>query len=227
MITNPTDIFIGYEDRLIYEGFAALLSTRSDLNVLGGARNGDDVFNRLKFTSPKILIVEISIPNAKYIRYLHDLHAEYPSVNVLLISNLCNHGNISRVMETGIISFILKGCTKEDLYNAISHIEEGKKYYCSTITQLLLKEYREMQNEENRILTRREKEVLRRLINGNTNKEISRELMINESTVKTHRKNLMEKIGADNLLSLVRYACRNNLVDFGEDSFCLSCPYKA
>ena len=226
MMTNPTDIFIGYEDRLIYEGFAALISTRSDLNVLGGAKNGDEVLNRLKFISPKILIVEISIPNSKNISYLHDLHSDFPLVNILLISNLCNHGNISKVMETGIISFILKDCTREDFYNAISHILEGKKYYCSTITQLLLKEYREMQNDDNRVLTRREKEVLRRLVNGNTNKEISSELLINESTVKTHRKNLMEKIGADNLLSLVRYACRNSLVDFGEDTFCLSCPYK-
>ena len=227
MITNPTDIFIGYEDRLIYEGFAALLSTKSDLNVLGGAKNGDDVLNRLKYISPKILIIEISIPTSKNIRYLHDLHSDYPLLNIMLVSNLCNHGNISRVMETGILSFILKDCNKEDFFNAISHIEDGKKYFCSTITQLLLKEYREMQNEENRVLTRREKEVLRRLISGNTNREISTELMINESTVKTHRKNLMDKIGADNLLSLVRYACRNNLVDFGEDSFCLSCPYKA
>jgi DNA-binding NarL/FixJ family response regulator len=129
-------------------------------------------------------------------------------------------------MDTGIHSFILRNCNKEDFFNALSHLDDNKKYYCSTITQMLLQEYHDMKNEGSRLLTQRELDVLKGLVNGNTNKDISSDLKINESTVKTHRKNLMNKVGAGNLFSLVRYACRNKLIDFGMDSFCLGCPYR-
>jgi len=226
MIASPTDIFIGYDDKLVYEGLASMLSAKPSYNVLGGTKNGDDVFKRLKLKIPKYILIEIGIPSKKSIKYLSELHSEYPMQQIMLISSVCNNGHISKIMETGITSFLLKSCNKEDLFNAFAHLDEGKRFFCSTITQLLLKEYQEFKNEDNKLLTHRELEVLKGLVNGNSNKEISNTLDINESTVKTHRKNLMHKVGAGNLLSLVRYACRNRLIDFGMDSFCLGCPYR-
>lgn len=223
---QPHDIFIGYDDRLVYEGFAALISSRETYNVIGGAKNGEEVFKRLKFKLPKIILVELGIPNSKAIDYLRELHKEYPIPKKILISSICNNGKISKIMETGLDSFILKSCNKEDLFNALAHVEDNKQFYCSVVTSLLLKEYKGYKDQNNGLLTNREMSVLRRLVNGNSNKQIAYELEINESTVKTHRKNLMDKIGASNLLTLVRYACRNNLIDYGMDSFCLSCPYR-
>jgi DNA-binding NarL/FixJ family response regulator len=226
MNTSPTDIFIGYDDKLVYEGMASMLSAKPSYNVLGGAPNGEDVFKRLKFELPKLIIIEMGIPTTTNIEYLADLNKEYPLPKTMLISSLCNNGNISKIMDTGIHSFILRNCNKEDFFNALSHLDDNKKYYCSTITQMLLQEYHDMKNEGSRLLTQRELDVLKGLVNGNTNKDISSDLKINESTVKTHRKNLMNKVGAGNLFSLVRYACRNKLIDFGMDSFCLGCPYR-
>jgi DNA-binding NarL/FixJ family response regulator len=226
MNTSPIDIFIGYDDKLVYEGIAAILSAKPSYNVLGGAPNGEDVFKRLKFELPKVIIIEMGIPTTANIEYLTDLNKGYPHPKKMLISSLCNNGNISKIMDTGIHSFILRNCNREDFFNALSHLDDNKKYYCSTITQMLLKEYHDMRNEDNRLLTQRELDVLKGLVNGNSNKEISIDLQINESTVKTHRKNLMNKVGAGNVFSLVRYACRNKLIDFGMDSFCLGCPYR-
>ena len=226
MTASPTDIFIGYDDKLIYEGMASMLYTKPAYNVLGGAKNGEDVFKRLKFENPKVIIIELGIPSKANIEYLKQINVEHPIPKTMLISSICNNGNISKIMDTGIQSFMLKSCNKEDFFNALSHLEDNKKYYCSTITQMLLKEYHDMKDKEISLLTPRELDVLRGLVKGITNKEISINLNINESTVKTHRKNLMNKVGAGNLFSLVRYACRNKLIDFGMDSFCLGCPYR-
>jgi DNA-binding NarL/FixJ family response regulator len=226
MNTSPTDIFIGYEDKLVYEGLSAMISVKPAYNVIGGARNGEDVYKRLKFEVPKVIIIEVGVPTTNNIDYLKDLNTQYPHPKIMLITSVCNNGNISRIMETGIQSFILKSCNREDFFNALSHLDDNKKYYCSTVTQMLLQEYQDMRNKSNGVLTQREMDVLKGLVNGDTNKEISFALKINESTVKTHRKNLMNKVGAGNLFSLVRYACRNKLVNFGMDSFCLGCPYR-
>ena len=226
MNTSPTDIFIGYEDKLVYEGLSAMLSVKPAYNVIGGARNGEDVYKRLKFEVPKVIIIEVGVPTTTNIDYLADLNIQYPHPKIMLITSVCNNGNISKIMDTGIQSFILKSCNKEDFFNALSHLDDNKKYYCSTVTQMLLQEYHDVKNKSNGLLTQREMDVLKGLVKGITNKEIAIELQINESTVKTHRKNLMNKIGAGNLFSLVRYACRNKLINFGMDSFCLGCPYR-
>jgi DNA-binding NarL/FixJ family response regulator len=226
MTQSPIDIFIGYDDKLVYEGMASMLSSKPSYNVLGGARNGEDVFKRLKFEIPKVIIIEVGVPTTANIEYLADLNVKYPHPKIMLISSICNNGYISKIMDTGIQSFILKSCNKEDFFNALSHLDDNKKYYCSTVTQMLLQEYHDMKDKDNGVLTQRELDVLRGLVNGNTNKEISIDLKINESTVKTHRKNLMNKVGAGNLFSLVRYACRNKLINPGMDSFCLGCPYR-
>ena len=226
MTSAPLDILIGYDDKLIYEGLASLLSSKSSYNVMCGVRNGEDLFKRIKINEPKIIIIELGVPNKIAVEYLKNLHSEYPFIQLMLISSICNNGNISSVMESGISSFLLKNCNKEDLFNAIDHLEDGKKYFCSTITQFLLKEYQEFKHSEDEFLTHRELEVLQNLVVGDSNKEIAANLKISESTVKTHRKNLMAKMGTNNLISLVRYACRNNLIEFGLEPSCVGCPYK-
>jgi DNA-binding NarL/FixJ family response regulator len=226
MLQTPIDIFIGYDNRLFYDGLASLISSKPTYNVIGGAENGEDTVRRLKIKPGEIVVIELEFPTNRSIEYLANLHYEFPDQRMVLISAICNNGNISAVMDTGIDAFILKKCNREDLYNTLEHAAEGKKYYCATVTQFLLKEYRTLSHDNKQLLTQREIQILQKLVNGNSNKSISEDLEISESTVKTHRKNLMHKVGAYNLLSLVRYACRSNLIDFGNDSFCASCPYK-
>ena len=226
MTSATLDIFIGYDNRLFYDGLTTLISSKPPFHVTGGAENGMEVFKRLKINKPDIIIIELEFPNKRSIEYLKNLNDQFPNQKTMLISAICNNGNISAVMDTGLNSFILKKCNKEDLFNALEHVAEDKKYYCATVTQFLLKEYRSLKESDRQLLTQREIQILQKLVNGNSNKEISNELDISESTVKTHRKNLMNKVGAYNLLTLVRYACRSNLIDFGKESFCISCPYK-
>jgi len=226
MIKPEIDIFIGYDNRLFYDALANLISSKDSYNVLGGIENGENVLEKLKLNRADIILIELEFPNTKSIKYLEKLHAEFPDRKILLVAPICNNGNTSTVIDTGINAFILKKCNREDLFNAIDHVAENKKYFCSNITQHLLKEYHSLKDTDKQLLSQREIEILKKLVNGNSNKKISIELGISESTVKTHRKNLMGKIGAYNQISLVRYACRNNLIEFGADTFCLSCPYK-
>ena len=207
MSPRVKNVFIGYDNRLCYEGIASLISTHS-YNVTGAAENGEEVIKRLQIHTPDIVLIELEYPNKRPIEYLSNIKSGFPEVKIVLISAICNNGNISAVMDTGLSSFILKKCTKEDLFSALDSVSDGKQYFCSVITQCLLNEYHHLKEIDKGLLTNRERQILRRLVNGNSNRMISDELSISESTVKTHRKNLMNKVGAGNLLTLVRYACR-------------------
>ena len=98
-------------------------------------------------------------------------------------------------------------------------------YICADISKSLLSGKRRIQEEENKLLTDREKEVLFLLVNNTSIKKIAHSLKISENTVKTHRRNIHSKFGVSNLIGLVRYACRSNLIDFGDDEYCMVCPY--
>jgi len=226
MIKPENDIFIGYDNRLFYDALANLISSKDQYNVVGGVENGDKLLAQIKMNEAEIIIIELEFPNSKSIEYLKSLNTEFPDRKVILIAPICRNGNTATIIETGICGFILKKCNREDLFNALEHVIENKKYFCSNITQHILKEYHSLKESDKQLLSNREIQILQKLVNGHSNKKRASDLSISESTVKTHRKNLMSKIGAYNLLTLVRYACRNNLIEHGRDTFCLSCPYK-
>ena len=94
MLQTPTDIFIGYDNRLFYDGLASLISLKSEYNVVGGAENGDDTIRRLKINPCEIIVIELEFPTNRSIEYLSSIHVEFPDQKIVLISAICNNGNI-------------------------------------------------------------------------------------------------------------------------------------
>ncbi len=209
-----THIVIGYNNKLISESICSLIMHKPFYQVNGILPNGPELIKQLKYKTADYVLIEEDNPNFTTIEYLEKIREEYPLKKIILIANTSNNGYTSKLMSCGLSAFLLKTCCKEDFYIALSKIGEGKKFFCSTITQLLLKEYKDKEEEPPKSLTNREIQVLKCLVYGHTNKEIAYELKVSESTIKTHRKNLMEKFGAKNLIGLMRYAQHENLLDF-------------
>jgi len=159
------------------------------------------------------------------LNHIQTLVASYPLLNILLISLLPRTNIGFDLLDSGISGYLLKSCAKEDLMSALNKISENKPYICSDITQNLFTGKRKDQDKKEFDLTDREKEILSMLVSSHTNKQIASKLNLSENTVKTHRRNIHAKFGVSNLLGMVRYACRSNLIDFGDDGYCLVCPY--
>ncbi len=144
-----------------------------------------------------------------------------------LISDLIRNGMFSDMLNTGIEGYILHTCSKRDLETAIVKLRSNERYICTSITSQIFCKMGQNSTSDNIIkLTLREKEVLGLLVKMHSNKSIASELSISELTVKTHRKNIMKKFGSKNLLSLVRYACRENLINGKNDDFCKGCTHR-
>jgi len=227
---NPAtniSFLIGYNNKLCAEGYASLIYELYPSATVEILQNGKKIINELKTKRHYFLVLDLIYPGCDSIEYVKEIMRYHNDMKILMISDLIKNGMMVDLLNTGIDGYLLHTCGKKDLETAIEKIVQNEKYICTSITSQVLYNLRENnKQDDNYHFTSREKEILGLLIKMNSNKRIAEKLNISELTVKTHRKNLMKKFGAKNLLALVRYACRENLVNGKNDDFCIGCTHR-
>ena len=117
---------------------------------------------------------------------------------------------IKEILKEGVDGYILKKDSHEELVNAVRAVKNDKIYLSSDVNAMLMKGLHS--NEEQKLLTDREREILKLIAQEYTNKQMAEELFISERTVETHRKNIFRKTGTNNLVGLIKFAYANNLI---------------
>ena len=225
--TDQASFLIGYHNRLHAEGLKSMINENDHYKVTDMIENGRNLIQSLKSKKDDLLIIDLVYPGCDSIEYIKEIKRISKNLKILLISDLILNGMFSDLLNTGIEGYILHTCTKRDLDTAILKVLDNEPYICTTITSQVFRKLGQNSNQNEKFkLTSRENEVLGLLIKMNSNKSIASELNISELTVKTHRKNIMKKFGSKNLLSLVRYACRENLINGKNDDFCKGCTHR-
>ena len=226
MTQKKHQIIIGYTERMFAQGLESIIDGFDDFIVFEKARVGEKLIaliNRLE--TVEILIVELDHPTKNDLAYITSLVETYPLTQILLVSHQPRNYVGRKLIESGIDAYLLKECSKHDVLIALNKIIDNRNYFCSDITKVLMSSDNDCRIKEEVDLTVREKEILTRLVNSSTNREIGKDLGLSENTIKTHRRNIQAKFGVNNLLGMVRFACRTNLIGFGEDDYCMDCPH--
>lgn len=224
-MNGRTNILIGYSSRLFCDGLESIIGSLDRYTVIDSVPVWKGLFDRLANNNVEIVIIELCKPKKPDVDSLVKILHEYPGHKIFLISHLA-HFKISRqLLDSGVAAYLLKSCSRKDLLMALDKLADNLNYYCTNISMSVMNSMREPQVSEDFSLTEREKEVLSDLVNCRTNIEIADKLGLSENTVKAHRRNIQAKFGVNNLLGMVRFACRSNLIDFGKDDFCLECPH--
>jgi len=225
--SDKPSILIGFHNRLCAEGLKSMIDKYDQYHVTDIMENGLNLIQSLKSKPNDILIIDLVYPGCDSIEYIKEIKRNSKKLKILLISDLIQNGMFSDILNTGIEGYILHTCSKRDLDTALLKIMDNEHYICTTITSQVFRKLGQNPSQKEKFnLTSREKEILSLLIKMNSNKNIASQLNISELTVKTHRKNIMKKFGSKNLLSLVRYACRENLINGENDDFCKGCPHR-
>lgn len=175
--------------------------------------------HKLNTRKLSITIVEATYPNAELVEIVTQL--KKLSTPVVVVGYHMDNEFLELLISKGLDAYVLKTCSKQNLFEALRNVKEGKKYFCAPITESLSK--RLNHQGDNNKLTIREKEVLLGLVSLCSNQTIASKLNISVATVRTHRKNIMHKFGTKNYLGLLRYACRNGLLDSPDEQFCVGC----
>ena len=207
-----TRILLVDDHNLFIEGLIALMKERSDIELVGQAKDGAEAFTQAGKLKPDIILMDIAMPEINGIKATRQILKQFPDIKIIVLSMYNNRELIIESLRAGAVGYVLKECESSELYEAIQNVVKGNYYVAKISLEIILKDYLRLLQEEaknsERILSEREKEVLSLLAIGKNAKEIAYELRISRNTVDVHRRHIMEKTGCNSMASLVRYAIR-------------------
>ena len=205
-------IYLADDHKILRESLNILLSQEEDIEVAGEAEDGLSVEDGLRRSPADILILDISMPKRSGLDVAKNLSREYPELKIIFLTMHKSEEIVAEAFESGAKGYVLKENALEELVKAIHTVNNGKVYVSSELAPTLLHGF--LSNERRGSdLSVREREILKLLAEGYSNKEISDMLVISIKTVETHRANIMRKNNFKNITELVLYAARNHLIE--------------
>ncbi len=196
---------------LVRDGIRARFEADDLIEVIGEAQNGQQALDFVQQRLPDVVLMDVSMPVMNGLEATQHLRNLYPSVPVLILSMHDSREYIQQLVQTGASGYVLKDVGSDELVRAIQTVHQGGCYFSAGVSRVLFQGQTDTR-EQKQALTPREETVLRYLAEGNSNKEIARQLDISVRTVETHRQNIKQKLDIHTAAGLARYAVEEGLV---------------
>jgi len=208
-------ILIADDHKIVREGLIALLSQHPQMTVVGEAENGRQAVQLAATLRPRVVIIDIGMPELNGIEATRQIIAEVPDVKVIALSMHSDKRFVKGMLKAGAAGYLLKYCASEELISAIQRVMANRIYLSQDITGIVVEDYVQKLGESDasafQTLTPREREVLQLLAEGRSTRQIADSLHVSVKTIEVHRKQLMDKLGLTSLADLVKYAIREGL----------------
>lgn len=191
---------------LVHEGIGAVIRNQADMLLVAEAFSGIEATQKFREHRPDVTLLDLRLPDTTGIDVLIALRAEFPDARIIILTTFEGDVNIQRALEAGARAYVLKSTPPRELVEVIRKVHAGKKPISSEIAAHLAEHYAD------EALTEREVEVLKRVAEGNRNRDIAEKLFISEETVKVHIKHVMEKLGAADRTEAVAIGVRRGFI---------------
>jgi DNA-binding NarL/FixJ family response regulator len=215
---HPLRILIADDHEVVREGMRALIEHEPGWKVCGIAINGQEAVDTAKKLKPEVVILDMTMPELDGLEALRQIKRALPNTEVMIFSAHHSEEVIEQLFDAGAKSYIQKSDAGRHLVTAIKSLAEHKPFFTPEISEILFAKFLsagacKKQSRPEHSLTGREREIMRLLAEGRSNKEVATALGISIRTAETHRAALTRKLGLDSLAAVVRYAIRNNIID--------------
>jgi DNA-binding NarL/FixJ family response regulator len=202
-------VFIIDDHQMIIEGIHSLLQDESGIEWMGSAKSPDELMSFLRKKEPDILLMDINLPQKSGLDLCKEVKEKYPAIRIIGLSTSDQPSVIRKMRENGASGYLLKDASKKEIIEALQEVNSGKEYVNFSVAAALKKS---APNNLLPVLTRREKQILELIAEGQTNQEIANALFLNVHTIDSHRKNMLTKFNAKNTAALIKIAVSNNLI---------------
>jgi two-component system, NarL family, response regulator DegU len=211
-------VYIADDHTLFRKAMVNLMKTFDRVDQIKDAENGKELLALIKADIPDVVIVDLQMPVMDGAEVSETITTKYPDVKIIILTMHDSEKFILHMMETGVHAFLLKNTEPEELEKAIYAVMEKDFYHNDLVASVLRKNVKEKksglrpmfrQNE----LTEREKEILTLTCQELTIKEIGQKLSLSENTVRNHKVNIMEKVGVNNTVGLVKFAYETGIIN--------------
>ena len=215
-------VVVADDQAVVRRGFAAILDSAPDLEVVGEARDGAELLDLVAAHQPDVAVVDVRMPVMDGIVATQRITSEHPGTRVLILTTFDLDEYVYDALRAGASGFLLKDVTASRLVEGVRLVGDGSMLLGSNVTRRLVADFAAPARRTTPTLglddlTRREREVLLTIARGLSNSEIAAELFISEATVKSHVSEILRKLGCRDRVQLVITAYENGLVDGSGD----------
>lgn len=212
------------DDHVLFrKGMARLLDSQPDLEVVGEAEDGIEAIRQARRLKPDLILMDIHMPGCDGHEATQRIISEWPEAQIVMLTVAEEDQDLFMAIRNGAIGYLVKKIEPNNLFARLRGITQGEAPISRLMASRILREFARMGSQgqatdTSRSLTPRERQVLRLVTKGMTNKEIGAALHIAENTVKNHLRNILEKLHLQNRAQAAAYAVREGLVDGKRDS---------
>jgi DNA-binding NarL/FixJ family response regulator len=187
---------------VVLQGLAAMLSYQPDMAVVAEARTGEEAIAFSERHHPDVTLMDLCLPDMSGVDAMLAIRNSDPDARIIVLTTFKGDIHASRALRAGAFGFLLKGATRSELLEAIRGVYRGHRHVPGDVAMDIAR------HVGNETLTRRETEVLQEVAGGNSNKVIAHHLAVSEDTVKTHMRNILFKLSANDRTHAVTIAMR-------------------
>ncbi|HEU0142422.1 MAG TPA: response regulator transcription factor [Bryobacteraceae bacterium] len=192
---------------LLREGIAALIGNQTDMQLVAEASNGREALELFRKHRPDITLMDLQMPDMSGIDAMSSIRGEFPDARLIVLTTHAGDVQISRALKAGARAYLLKGSLRKELLETIRAVYAGQKRLSPEAAAEIA------EHAADDVLTPREVEVLRLVAGGNANKEIAAQLSLTEETVKSHVRNILAKLGANDRTHAVAIGLKRGIID--------------
>jgi DNA-binding NarL/FixJ family response regulator len=187
------------------------------MKVVGEAANGHDAIRCVERHKPHLVLMDLSMPKLNGMEAIRDIKKRSPEIKIIALTVHKTEEYILATLQAGADGYILKDATQDELLNAIQSVLEGMSYLSPAVSSKVIEGYLQGRPQLKACsswdsLSRREREVLKLIAEGEKNKDIADCLCISVKTVEKHRSNLMKKLDLHNVAELTAFAMEKGLL---------------
>jgi DNA-binding NarL/FixJ family response regulator len=220
-MTGKTRVLVVDDHAVVREGIKMVLETDPDLEVVGEAASGEEAVEKVRELKPDVVVMDVGMPGMSGFEATRRIRQTNPDVKVLALTVHDNEAYLFQMLQAGAVGYVLKRAPAADVIQAVKGAARGEAILYPSVAKLLIRDYlsRVERGEERSsydLLSEREREILKLIAEGRTNKEIAELLFLSVKTVQAHRANLMRKLGMHDRTELVKYAIRKGIIGLDE-----------
>ena len=212
-------ILVVEDQNVVREGFIAILSFQTDMEVVGEAEDGIQAVEIARKTRPDVILLDMVMPRQDGLTTIPQLRASNPNARILVLSSFAESDRVYQAIKAGAIGYMLKDTTRAQLLQSIRDVASGHPTIHPSIAMKVIHEFDHASDGPliNETLTPRELEALRLIARGLSNQEIANVLVVHERTIAKYVSSILNKLHVSNRTQAALYAIREGIAVAGAD----------
>jgi DNA-binding NarL/FixJ family response regulator len=215
---NKIKVLLADDHTIVRNGIMSLLESSPEIEIVGEARDGAEALAKVKELSPDVLMIDIAMPVMNGLEAAEQLGKYHKHTRALMLSMHNNEDYILKSVEAGAYGYLLKDTTRDEMLRALQTVARGEKYFSPSVSHIIVSSYLQKVKDTEKAkakkpkLSKKEKAIVRFIIDGDSSREIAEKLNISIRTVDNHRANMMKRLGVKNAVELVKKVLDEKLV---------------